>query len=201
MKYKELEMKPVKEHLDKRWETKHKLVARFAHGKIVDLGCGWYTNPYLKDAIGVDLEKIETPGNYKEMIQADLNGRLPFPNESFDTVIASGVIEHLYNYHGFLMECRRILRGGGTLVINTPNRTINQLIARKNMLHIQEWSYTEFVQLLEHFFNFKKAYGLIFIMPIIRKEINLGKFPRLSHDVVYVCKKPIGGIQMRHEKQ
>ena len=189
MKYKDLSMKPVESHENYNWKVKHRLNARLAKGKVVDLGCGWFTNPYLVGAVGVDLEKIKCPKNYDKFLQADLNGKIPLADNSFDTVIASGVIEHLYNYHGFLMECRRILKPGGTLVINTPNKTINRLIARKNMLHLQEWTIPEFKDLLSHFFDYKRAYGLVLILPLIRIGINLKDFPYLSHDIVYVCKK------------
>ena len=44
-----------------------------------------------------------------------------FPSESFDAVVSSHVIEHLPNPVGFLEECHRILRPGGTIVAYTPN--------------------------------------------------------------------------------
>lgn len=192
VKYKELDFKPVVHHSNFRFDVKHKLISELVRGDdVIDLGCGWYTNPYLKGAVGVDLETITKPNNYKEMITADLNGRIPVSDNSYDTVIASGVIEHLYNYHGFLMECKRILRKNGILIIDTANRIPNRMIAKKNMLHILEWSYSEFIDLLEHFFVFQKSYGLMFTIPIIRININLKKFPRLSNEVIYVCKNEI----------
>ncbi len=189
MEYKNLDMNPVEYHKKNYWKVKHNLVAQLTKGEVVDLGCGWFSNPYLVDAVGVDIEKMSCPKNYKKLIQADLNGKIPLPDNSFDTVIASGVIEHLYNYHGFLIECKRILKPGGTFIVNTPNKTVNRLIARKNMLHVQEWNISDFKDLLKHFFVYKQAYGLVMIIPLIRWEVNLKRFPILSHDIVYVCKK------------
>jgi 2-polyprenyl-3-methyl-5-hydroxy-6-metoxy-1,4-benzoquinol methylase len=44
-----------------------------------------------------------------------------FPNESFDTVHASHLIEHLKDPRGFLTEAHRIIKPAGCLFITTPN--------------------------------------------------------------------------------
>jgi SAM-dependent methyltransferase len=53
---------------------------------------------------------------------ADLsNENLPFPDESFDLVTCTEVIEHLEHYRSTLREIYRVLKPGGTLVLTTPN--------------------------------------------------------------------------------
>jgi SAM-dependent methyltransferase len=47
---------------------------------------------------------------------------LPLADESVDVVANLQVIEHLWDQHGFLVECRRVLQPGGRLLVTTPNR-------------------------------------------------------------------------------
>lgn len=46
-----------------------------------------------------------------------------FPDASFDVVILSAVLEHLYNPNEVLAEISRILRPGGALFLDVPNET------------------------------------------------------------------------------
>ena len=52
---------------------------------------------------------------------ADLNGRLPWADHSFDVVSSIEGIEHLENPHAYLRELHRVLRPEGWLVLTTPN--------------------------------------------------------------------------------
>lgn len=46
---------------------------------------------------------------------------LPYPDEQFDLVTASEVVEHLENYRRLLREVFRAMKRGGVVVITTPN--------------------------------------------------------------------------------
>lgn len=48
---------------------------------------------------------------------------LPFPNASYDLVIAANVVEHLRDPGGMIGEAERVLSPRGALVLTTPNRT------------------------------------------------------------------------------
>jgi ubiquinone/menaquinone biosynthesis C-methylase UbiE len=54
------------------------------------------------------------------LVQADAQ-YLPFKTESFDTILALDVIEHLPSPPDFLNEVNRVLKTGGRLILTTPN--------------------------------------------------------------------------------
>ncbi|OLR91645.1 class I SAM-dependent methyltransferase [Actinokineospora bangkokensis] len=47
---------------------------------------------------------------------------LPVRTGAVDVVANLQVIEHLWDQEGFLLECHRVLRPGGVLLVTTPNR-------------------------------------------------------------------------------
>ncbi len=67
--------------------------------------------------VGLDL--FPTPGH--EGVQADACAPLPFRDASFDCLVSLEGIEHFENQAGFVRECARVLKPGGTMVLTTPN--------------------------------------------------------------------------------
>jgi SAM-dependent methyltransferase len=90
--------------------------------EVLDVGCG--RKPYQKFTrahryVGVD---IDTPAT-RALAAADVfydGRRLPFPDASFDTVICSQVLEHVFEPDAFVRELARVLRPGGRLVLSVP---------------------------------------------------------------------------------
>jgi ubiquinone/menaquinone biosynthesis C-methylase UbiE len=79
-------------------------------------------NEYLLTDFSTDmLGKIE-PGDHKGKVTvlAQDATMLSFPDASFDRVIATHVLEHLYKPHEVLREWVRVLRPGGTLSLVLP---------------------------------------------------------------------------------
>jgi SAM-dependent methyltransferase len=71
--------------------------------------------------VGVDLDKGQArlAGPRNQVVGNVL--QLPFANGSFDAVYIGEVIEHLWTPRASLSETRRVLRAGGTLILDTPH--------------------------------------------------------------------------------
>jgi 2-polyprenyl-3-methyl-5-hydroxy-6-metoxy-1,4-benzoquinol methylase len=68
--------------------------------------------------------------DHVKWVQADLNGPLELPENSFDWIVSTEVIEHLENPRAVFRELFRLLRPGGKLIVTTPcQESIRALIA------------------------------------------------------------------------
>jgi SAM-dependent methyltransferase len=106
----------VKEVLLKYYKKREKL-------KILDVGCG--NKPYkriienycqVEEYIGIDYYNAK----YAD-IELDLNKeKIPFPDDYFDLILCTDVLEHLYNPIFVINEMRRVVKNNGFLIISTP---------------------------------------------------------------------------------
>lgn len=98
---------------------------------ILDVGCGngWVAKEFLpegKQVYSLDIS-VTNPVKVKKLypdekhigITAD-SFHLPFNNNSFDCIIASEIIEHVFNPAGFVNELFRVVKKGGSLIVTTP---------------------------------------------------------------------------------
>ena len=78
-------------------------------------------------------------------IQADLNGPVPLPAESFDAIVSAEVIEHLENPRAVFREFHRLLKPRGHLLLTTPNqeslRSLASLVLRGHFVDFLDGSY------------------------------------------------------------
>lgn len=98
-------------------------------GRFLDVGCGvgellWAAKESGWDAVGLDpskefieigREKLGVEGQVSTLEEAR------FPDDHFDAVAMSGIIEHLYDPYETLTEIHRILRPDGWLWFDAPN--------------------------------------------------------------------------------
>lgn len=100
------------------WSDKHTP----KNGALLDIGCG---DAYLKTLIrpdiqykGIDLNVSQALGQ----IEHDLSSA-PYPLESrsFDTLVCSEVLEHLWDPRIVHKEAARVIKRGGVYIVSTPN--------------------------------------------------------------------------------
>jgi len=96
--------------------------------KILDAGCGTgrqmeelkkYGEVFGFDVSPEALNFCQKRG-LQNIVKANLNQPLPYPNESFDLITALDVLEHIENDQFALSELKRVLKIGGHLIITVP---------------------------------------------------------------------------------
>lgn len=76
---------------------------------------------------GNDIEKSDVidvdKANPKATISADLRGMPEIPDNSYNCIILTQVLQFVDNYESAIKECFRILKPGGTLLATLPSMT------------------------------------------------------------------------------
>jgi SAM-dependent methyltransferase len=118
------------------WFRRHEaaylhLIGHCADAVVLEAGCGEGYGAQLIRTVArrvVALDYDELTSQHVARAYPQLNvlrgnlATLPLRDGSVDVVANRQVIEHLWDQEGFLAECRRVLRPGGTLIVTTPNR-------------------------------------------------------------------------------
>jgi 2-polyprenyl-3-methyl-5-hydroxy-6-metoxy-1,4-benzoquinol methylase len=98
-------------------------------GKVLDIGCGngallarlralgWETVGHEMDPIAARFAR----DHFGLDVREGLLDEADFTPESFDVVTLSHVIEHFHFPENLVLQCRRLLKPGGKLIILTPN--------------------------------------------------------------------------------
>lgn len=173
-------------------------MARFATGRVLDIGFAEWPNPYLRGEVyGFDRKAASLPPNYKNVMLGDVADLISI-EERFDTVIAGEIIEHLEDPIQFLSGCYHILNSGGKLVLSTPNPYYPPVVWLERLM-IRRFFYTEehtfiflprfLVRFMERqgFQNVKTYSGGI-VLPILNLSL---PFPRaFCYAIIYVGQKP-----------
>lgn len=114
------------------------IVERCIGKKVLDLGCIRHSAEYaMQDhnwlhrkimdvashTVGVDylseeIAKLSASGY--TVVFGDVTKHLEI-SEQFDVIVAGDLIEHLTNFEGFFLNCSRLLKDDGVIIITTPN--------------------------------------------------------------------------------
>jgi predicted SAM-dependent methyltransferase len=71
-----------------------------------------------RETITMDIDPLHRPS-----IVCDFTVGIPLDDGSIDCIVAGEILEHLTNAGEFVLEMRRVMRRGGSLVISVPNIT------------------------------------------------------------------------------
>lgn len=157
------------EHIH-RYEEAAKII-KGHNASILDIACGtgfgsFYLASLGHQVIGGDLSEdtiLDCAKKYKNihLTFQQMNGtRLPFQNEMFNAVISFETIEHTVDFQLMLSEFKRVVKRNGIIILSTPNILINSpsgIIVNK--YHTQEWTYEEFLELLNSNFSEINIFG------------------------------------------
>lgn len=160
--------------------------------RVLDLGCGWGTfslalAPEVREVVGVDFSERSIELCRQRTAEAGL-ANVSFVRAdaaatgleagSFDVVVAADLVEHLYPQQTVqvLEEARRVLKGGGRLVIWTPHRghlleilKNRGILLRPDPTHVDYKSMEDLRALLvELGFDVEKAYYAESHLPLLR---------------------------------
>lgn len=154
-------------------------------------GYGTYAlSKVAKSAVGVDIsaEAIEH-ARLKYNIDYRLGSAetIPVDRCSIDAVISFETIEHVPQPEKFIHEVFRVLRPGGTLIISTPNKDMYLKGQSPNPFHCSELTKTQFLNLLNPFFERVAVWGQIFrLCPLDDLQRFIG---RLSNRLAFYLRR------------
>ncbi len=97
-----------------------KLKDNFYNKRILDIGAGEI--PFDEYYKGLNVETVDIQQNSQNTIDyiMEVDGALPFEDNSYDVIFIFDVLEHIEDDRFFILECNRILKKGGLIVSNTP---------------------------------------------------------------------------------
>lgn len=106
-------------------------VKKYAKGKILDAGAGTGrfslfmldngSEVYSSDISHPMLSIAKKKNNKVKAVVADIFN-LPFTDNYFDSIVSITVLEHFIDYEKILKEFCRVLKPGGTIIFEMPNK-------------------------------------------------------------------------------
>ena len=95
--------------------------------KVLDIGCGeGYVSSVLvrdNEVFGLDIAESAIGEAREKGIKASLSNleNIPYPEKSFDVVLALDILEHLFDPVSVLRDANRVLKDDGFLLVSVPN--------------------------------------------------------------------------------
>ncbi len=168
-------------------EKTYRFVSPFVMNKtVLDLGCGEgygcdILSKHASKVVGVDVssQSVERANtNYSSPILSFQciayleDSKLPFADNSFDSVVCFHVIEHVTTDHLLVQEIRRVLKPDGIAFLSTPNASFRLLRFQNpwNRFHVKEYTQKSLQELLRKEFSHQKFMGITLREPWLQFE-------------------------------
>jgi len=156
----------VKGFLHPKYEHEHllryKYASRFVKDKtVLDIACGTGYGSFMlaeegeaREVVGVDLDSeairyASLRYSHPHVNRYHGNARTFKGDKLYDIIISFETIEHIEDYKGFLNNLYSNLAEDGLLILSTPLQKRTVLAPQHNPYHVIEWSYEDFISLVE----------------------------------------------------
>lgn len=145
----------------RRWPTKVNIISERSDptSALIDIACG--NGSILRDLRSKGFQNLSgleisqyAVSRLREEGFAMFHGvlpRIPVPDQSFDTVIASQVLEHIIRRNTFASEMSRIMKPGGQAFIFVPNDCLGPIDEPEHVIKYNQKTFETF--LTRHFDN------------------------------------------------
>jgi len=172
--------------------------------KVLDLGCGdgvmsmflaQHANlveglDYSPEALAFAKDKTKQFSNLT--FSEGSAYELPYPDNTFDVVVSTEVIEHLDDVDAYISEIKRVTKNNGSALITTPIRLTQEPLDPE---HVVEWFPEEYQKLINKAFGESRH---ITSHPLAWTELNLkmlfGKpFPKVLINILSYVANPFEG--------
>lgn len=184
---------------------------------LLDLGCGRRAtflrslSPFIKKGFGVDLDIFETViKDNIEMLKGNAEA-IPLPNHSIDVITMINVVEHFQNPRRVFLDCQRVLKPGGSLVLITPNKYYPPILIGRAVPHrLRQWANVHMTgtKSEDTFPTYYRANSAKMLLKIgLSTGLNLSSVKYLSNHpayfmfstVVYRCASAVELYVLKHE--
>lgn len=174
-----------------------------ASGKLLDWGCNHAPDSCLLRAYYGDRYQLyscdflakDTYGAFHDFADTEHThlqeeSRLPYPSNSFDVIIGSGVLEHTATDYESLLELRRILKPDGILIISYLPNWLSLAEWRRRVLwkrdfHRRLYGRLETIQLLKRAGFYPETFRYqTFVWERMAAKIGLGRWEKETSDVL-----------------
>ncbi|MFB6172511.1 MAG: class I SAM-dependent methyltransferase [Haloarculaceae archaeon] len=161
--------------------------------RVLDVGCGDGRHVHATalaaavDVVGVDLDVdrlVRARDDYETYVASEAAGTaavaeadalcLPFPDDAFDAVVCSEVLEHVPDYESAVDELARVLRPGGRLGVSVPRYGPERVC----------WA------LSEEYHQVEGGHVRIFTRPTLRKAVESRGFDLVDRHFAHALHSP-----------